>query len=72
MVTNRHSNTLIMTEHKKEEKVHPHPALKWSVTPGKYPLAYTQPQENYSPEEQAKRQKQREKGVNPGKLRATC
>ena len=59
---------ITMPEHMGNEKVRPDPSLKWGVTPGKYPPAYTQPEENYSPEEQAKRQKQRDKGVDPGKL----
>ncbi|KAK3676726.1 hypothetical protein LTR78_003503 [Recurvomyces mirabilis] len=54
-----------MTESKKAKEVRPDPALKWGVTPGKYPPAYTKPEEEYSPEEQASRQKMREKGVNP-------
>lgn len=39
--------------------------LKWGVTPKDEPPPYVKPEHEYSPEEQAKREKLRKKGINP-------
>ncbi|KAK5110621.1 hypothetical protein LTR62_005660 [Meristemomyces frigidus] len=54
-----------MTNQEQHQKSQPDPAYKWGITPGKHPPPYTQPEENYALEEQVKRQKLRDKGVNP-------
>lgn len=42
------------------------PAMKWGISPDKHPPpVYSKPEEEYTPEERAKRQEQREKGINP-------
>ncbi|KAI7478944.1 hypothetical protein KC351_g7853 [Hortaea werneckii] len=44
----------------------PDAAMKWGISPDKYPPpVYSKPEEEYTPEERAERQKQREKGVDP-------
>lgn len=44
----------------------PDAAMKWGISPDKCPPpVYSKPEEEYTPEERAERQKQREKGVDP-------
>lgn len=44
----------------------PDAAMKWGISPDKYPPpVYSKSEEEYTPEERAERQKQREKGVDP-------
>lgn len=60
------------TSSEQPEKPRADPALKWGISPGKYPPTDTKPEEDYSPEEQAEREKLRKKGINPGKSAPAC
>lgn len=43
----------------------PNVGLKWGKTPSNNPPSYTPPEDSYTPEQQAEREKLRSKGINP-------